>query len=141
MIELAAAQAHSAGTPDQFFARWAEHSTWGEWSPDTEWVRLDAPAALGTTGTLKPKGGPKVNFTISAFEPGVEYTDTSKLVGARLVFQHVATATADGTALAARVTVDGPLARLWAKILGKDFAESVPADMQRLVALVEAQSA
>jgi len=82
-----------------------------------------------------------VSFTISAFDPGVEYTDTSKLIGAELVFQHVATPTPNGTALAARVTVDGPLARLWAKILGKDFAESVPADMQRLVALVEAQSA
>jgi len=137
MIELATAQAPSTGSAAQYFDRWAEHSTWAEWSPDTEWVRLDGPAGLNTTGTLKPTGVPKVRFTISAYEPGREYTDTSRFPGATLTFQHVAQARAEGSALTIRVAIEGPLERVWAKILGKGFAASVPADLARLVELVE----
>ncbi len=137
MIELAAASASSTASRSDFFARWADHDTWDEWSPDMDWVRLDSPATLGATGTLKPTGGPKVRFIISAFEPGREYSDMSTFPGARLVFQHLVEATPFGSDLTVRVTVDGPLARLWASILGKGFSQSAPEDLARLIALVE----
>ena len=165
MITLASATATSSAPPSAFFARWCDHDTWQEWSPDTSWVRLDGPVAQGTTGTLKPTGGPRTRFTMSAVVPDSEYTDTSSLLGARLVFQHTArTAHADtahtdtahtdtrtaGTGAAATatpgtsvtvltvlVTLDDPLARLWAAVMGKGFRESVPADLQRLITIVE----
>lgn len=59
-------QAHVVSTapPSAFFARWADMTTWPEWNADTEWVRLDGPFAQGSTGQLKPKGGPKIPFVI-----------------------------------------------------------------------------
>ncbi len=120
-----------------FFARWIDHDTWSEWSPDSEWVRLDGPVAVGTTGVLKPKGAPKTRFTISALIPDREYTDTSRFPGARLVFQHLVNRRDDLTGLDVRVTLDGPLAWFWARVLGGGFRESVPADLRRLVELVE----
>jgi hypothetical protein len=138
MIEITSAHARSRVTPEQFFARWIDHATWPDWSPDTEWVHLDAPPALGVSGELKPKGGPKTRFEISAFQPGREYTDTSFFPGARLVFQHLAARSGTETELVVRVTLSGPLARLWAGILGKGFRESAQADLDRLVTLVEA---
>jgi Polyketide cyclase / dehydrase and lipid transport len=141
MITLGTASATSSASPSAFFARWVDHSTWGEWSPDTEWVHLDGDPALGITGVIKPLGGPKTRFTISAFDPNHEYTDTSFLPGARLVFQHLVTSTAGGTTLKVLVEIGGPLARIWAAIMGKGFRESAQADLDRLVALVEASSA
>lgn len=44
-------------TPDAYFARWIDHDTWPQWSPDTEWVRLDGPVEVGTRGVLKPGAG------------------------------------------------------------------------------------
>jgi hypothetical protein len=141
MIELATATTTSSARPHAFYSRWIDHSTWQQWSPDAEWVRLDGPVAGGTTGTLKPTGGPQVRFTITTLTPDQEYTDTSTLLGARLVFQHLAHVDDDRTVLAVRVTVDGPLSWLWARILGQSFAASAPTDLARLVELVETAQA
>jgi hypothetical protein len=138
MIELAIAHATSTAAPEEFFAKWTDHSSWPDWSPGSEWAKIDGPVAVGTTGALKPKGGPKTKFTIGALEPDQEYTDISHFPGARLTFQHLAERKGDQTDLRVRVTIDGPLGWLWARILGGGFSTSVPADLNRLVALVEA---
>ena len=141
MIQLGTASATSTASPAAYFERWIDHSTWGQWSPDTEWVRLDGPVARGTTGALKPTGGPKTRFTISAFEPDREYTDTSYLPGARIIFQHLVAAESGLTKLDIAVSISGPLAWLWARVMGTGFRESTQADLDRLIALVEAEHA
>lgn len=140
MITIAHDTAVSTATPADFFARWTDHQTWSQWDTDTDWVQLDGPVARGATGTLKPSGGPKTRFTIHELIPDREYTDRTKLLGATLLFRHVAEATKDGTRLEITVTLDGPLAGLWARILGGDFATSAPEGLRRLVALVESEA-
>lgn len=89
MMTIAEAHVSSAAPPSAFFARWADMATWPEWNTDTEWVRLDGPFAAGSTGVLKPSGGPKVKFVIAALVAGREFTDVSMLAGARLTFRHL----------------------------------------------------
>jgi len=137
MIELGRGSATSTATPANYFARWIDHGTWPAWSPDTEWVRVDGPVAVGTRGVLKPKRGPKAKFVISACTPGQEYTDTTLLPGARLVFQHTVEQTEHGTELGVLVTIEGPLAFVWTRVFGGGFRESAQADLDRLVRLVE----
>lgn len=137
MMELGRGQATSTATPAAFFARWIDHDTWPQWSPDTEWVRLDGPVEVGARGVLKPKGGPKAKFVISACSPDREYTDTTRLPGARLVFRHTVEPAALGCELHVQVTMDGPLAFVWSKIMGGGFRESAQRDLDRLVAIVE----
>lgn len=137
MIELGRGHATSTATPAAYFARWIDHDSWPQWSPDTQWVRLNGPVEVGTRGVLKPTGGPKAKFSISACTPGREYTDTTLLPGARLVFQHLVEPAATGCALDVRVTIDGPLAFVWSKIVGSGFRESAQADLDRLVQIVE----
>lgn len=139
MIELATGQALSTASPNAFFEEWINHSDWPAWSPDTEWVTVTGPVQTGASGVLKPKGGPRVKFTVTECEPGREYTDTAKLLGARLVFQHTAEPAASGTDLRVRVTMAGPLARAWALVMGGGFRDSAQADLDRLVTLVEAK--
>lgn len=81
-----------------------------------------------------------MKFTVATLEPDREYTDVSAMLGAKLRFQHLAERVGGRTELTARVTLDGPLARIWGGILGADFAESVPVALQRLIALVEAEA-
>ena len=137
MIELGRGSATSTATPAAYFARWIDHDTWPTWDPDTEWVRVDGPVAVGARGVLKPKRGPKVKFVISACVPGSEYTDTALLPGAHLIFQHTVDRIEQGSDLRVLVTIEGPLAFLWAKVMGGGFRDSAQANLDRLVRLVE----
>lgn len=136
---LGSADASSTAPATAFFARWTDHDTWAEWSPDTSWVRLQGPVAQGARGVLKPVGGPRTTFVIDALVTDREYTDVSRFPGAVLRFQHLVAPRSDGGSdLRVSVTLTGLLAGVWAKVLRPSFAESVPADLERLVALAEA---
>ncbi|MEV8093137.1 SRPBCC family protein [Kitasatospora sp. NPDC085879] len=141
MKQLATAQTVSTAHPSAFFARWADMATWPEWNADTAWVRLDGPFVQGATGVLKPKGGPKVPFTVEVLVPGREFTDVSRLLGARLTFRHLVERTAEGTTLVrVDVTLAGPLAPLWNAILGKDIRATLQQDLDRLAAVAESKA-
>ena len=137
MTTLATAHATSTAEPAAFFARWADMATWPQWNLDTEWVRLDGPFVAGATGTLKPKGGPTVSFVIERLVEGREFVDTSRLLGARLTFDHQVSRTPGGTAVTVTVSMSGPLARVWTLILGRDIAATLQGDLDRLVEVAE----
>jgi hypothetical protein len=137
MTTIATAQATSTAAPAAFFAKWADMATWPEWNNDTEWVRLDGPFTQGATGTLKPKGGPKVPFRVERLSD-TEFVDVSKLIGARLTFDHQVTTGPEGTTVTVTVSIDGPLRWFWTKVMGGDIAKSVESDLDALVLAAEA---
>jgi hypothetical protein len=137
MTTIATAHISSTAAPAAFFERWADMATWPEWNLDTEWVRLDGPFVEGATGVLKPKGGPKVAFTVERLVPGCEFVDVSKLFGARLTFAHTVRELAGGCEVSVTVTLTGPLGRLWRLILAKGIAASAQPDLERLGAVAE----
>lgn len=135
MKTIATAQITTDVPAQAFFERWADMTTWPSWNADTEWVRLDGPFQTGATGALKPKGGPTTRFVITSLIPGREFTDVSRLIGARLTFQHLVSVEPAGlTTVSVRVTISGPLAFLWNAMLGKDIANGLHADLTRLEA-------
>lgn len=138
MISITTACVTSSAPPAAFFARWADVDTWPQWNGDTEWVRLDGPFVEGGTGTLKPKGGPKVRFVIERLVPGERFTDTSKLIGARLTFDHSVGADSNGTTVHVAITMQGPMAWFWVRVLGKGFRSSAQPDLDALARAAEA---
>ena len=139
-LQLATASITSPAPASAFFERWADMATWPEWNTDTEWVRLDGPFAQGASGTLKPKGGPKVRFVVAELSEE-RFLDVSRLLGARLSFDHRVSRLATGTRVEVTVTLDGPLARLWKLILGSDLQASLQPDLDRLAAVALAGTA
>lgn len=140
MMTLGNARITSAAAPGAFFARWADMATWPEWNADTEWVRLDGPFATGSTGVLKPKGGPRTKFVIAELSDS-EFTDVSLLLGARLTFHHLVRETpGGGSDVQVAVTLAGPLARVWNLILGKGIKETLQRDLESLRAVAETAS-
>ncbi|MFI6040762.1 SRPBCC family protein [Nocardia sp. NPDC051321] len=136
MTIIATAQASSTAPAAAFFAKWADMATWPEWNNDTEWVRLDGPFVQGATGTLKPKGGPKVPFVVERLND-TEFVDVSALIGARLAFDHQITEADGRTTISVTVSIDGPLRWLWTKVMGGDLATSVRTDLDALIAAAE----
>jgi hypothetical protein len=140
MMTLGTAHTASTSAPAAFFARWADMATWPEWNADTEWVRLDGPFAAGSTGVLKPKGGPKTKFVIAELTD-TEFVDVSRLFGARLTFHHVVETTPDGgSRVNVTVTLGGPLSRVWNLILGKGIKATLQRDLDGLKTVAEASA-
>jgi hypothetical protein len=139
MIDIATGQITSTAPPAAFFERWADMATWPEWNLDVDWVRLDGPFAQGVTGTLKPKGGPKVRFVVESLVQDKEFVDVSLLAGARLTFaHHVTEAAGGGCTVHVQISMSGPLGWLWNRILGKGLRTSVQPDLERLARVAEA---
>ena len=137
MTLISHATVRSPAEPAAFFERWADMATWPDWNTDTEWVRLDGPFATGSTGALKPKGGPKVKFVIAELVAGTTFVDVSKLLGARLTFRHDVTPLAEGGCqVDVAVSMDGPLRGLWTRLLGKGLRTTLQPDLDRLAATV-----
>jgi hypothetical protein len=137
MTTIASATITSSASPAAFFAEWADMASWPEWNLDTEWVRLDGPFVEGATGTLKPKGGPKVPFVVARLVDGEEFTDVSRLIGASLTFRHVVAVEGGRTSVSVEVSMTGLLAPLWRLILGKDLRASLLPDLERLARRAE----
>jgi hypothetical protein len=138
MKTIASAHTTSSARSAAFFERWADVATWPEWNRDTEWVRLNGPFVTGATGSLKPKGGPTVKFLVSRLTD-TEFVDVSTLLGARLTFHHVVQSNSDGgCSVDVTVTMSGPLAVIWKRILGKGLAASVQPDLDALARAAEA---
>ena len=138
MTTIATARITSSASPQAFFDRWADMATWPEWNADTEWVRLDGPFVEGATGALKPKGGPRVPFTVTRLQPGRRFTDVSRLWGARLTFDHTVAAGPSGTTVAVTVSLTGPLRSIWNAVLGKGIRDTAQRDLDALATVAEA---
>lgn len=139
MITLANLETTVPATPAELYGHWADVDTHPVWSTDLSWTHLDEPLRLGARGRLKPKGGPRSRFTVTELVPGRTFADTTHLLGARLTFRHHADPTPDGARVQVRVTLEGPLARVWACILGAAATSSgVESDLANLVALIGA---
>ena len=141
MITLVSAHATSSAPPSAFFERWADMDTWPEWDEAVAWARLDGPFAAGSTGVLKPKGGPKVSFVIETLVEGVEFTDVSSMPGARLRIRHLVSVEGRATRVDVDVSIEGPLAWLWRRAIGKGIASSAPVGLATLVTVAEADVA
>jgi polyketide cyclase/dehydrase/lipid transport protein len=122
----------TSATPAQLWERYSDPPSWPEWDHETERVTLDGPFAPGTTGSLKPVGGPKTKFRVLEVSEPRGFTDVSSLPLAKMYFQHEIEPGTDGTRFTHRITISGPLSPLFARVIGKKIAASLPGAMREL---------
>src|SRR3712207_2447054 len=94
---------HTSAPPEAVWGLWSDVATWPVWDEGLERVALDGPFARGTTGTLKPAGGPRVRFVLTEVRPGEGFADETKLPLCRVRFEHSATPGPQGTTVTHRV--------------------------------------
>ncbi len=128
----------TSASPDQLWARYVEPATWPQWDHEIAAVSVQGPVAVGTRGRLKPVTGPAASFTLTEVTPGVGFTDVSRLPLAQLTLAHHIEATASGSRFTHHVTITGPLAPLFARVIGKRLAAGLPTAMRNLARLAEA---
>jgi polyketide cyclase/dehydrase/lipid transport protein len=118
---------------DAVWALWSDVATWPEWDSGLDDVTIDGPFAPGTTGRLKPSGGPAVRFTVTETRPGEGFSDVTRLPLARMRFDHRLAESGDGhTLIEQRVTITGPLTPLWSRVIGRGIARDLPDTLRAL---------
>jgi hypothetical protein len=125
--------------PAKVYAIYADVHGWPTW--DKELTEISVPGGLknGSTGWLKPKGGPKSTVTISDVVEGQSFKVTCKLPLSQMVFTHLLTPTAGGTKVDNGLHFTGPLAFLFRLLIGGSVNKSMPGTLQGLKQFAEAK--
>lgn len=140
MITLAKTTQHTKASPKAIFALWADVDHWADYDDGIEWVKLTDKFKPGGHYVIKPKGGPKVKSDIVIAQPNKHFVDISRLMGAKLKFDHTLTQQSGATTVDIVMTVSGPLAWFWAKVLGKNQQADLEKSTAQLIAKAERAS-
>ena len=122
--------AHSAtahASPERVWAIWSDPSTWKRWDPGLVDIVLDGPFAPGTSGLMTTRTRGARGVRIVAVRPRRSFSlEAAGLLGTLLLFKCEVRPRADGgSTLSESVSVQGPLARLWAPLLGPRIAKTL----------------
>jgi uncharacterized membrane protein len=116
----------------RLWAVFSDLENWPTWDTElerTQWVDRERKIF-----SLKPKGGGAVKIRVSAFEEGKLWTDRASFPLAVLEGEHQFVALPDGgTELRTSMTIKGPLAFLWDRLVVKGIAAGVPAQTKALI--------
>src|SRR5436190_324140 len=128
--------AESTARPDAVWRRYLDVEHWSEWSRHgVERSRLDGPFEVGTKGKSKAPGMPTATSRLVTVEPDARFVSEVRMPGARLRFEHVVEPNERGTRITHRVEVDGSLAAVYARIIGKTTDKALVDGVDRLAVL------
>ena len=135
----------SAG--DVWARAYADASAWPAWNDALATASLDGPFAVGARARVRFRSGLRLRFTLVEVEPGRLFTDESRLPGARMGHRHALEPIGGGDGepagvrLVNEIYIRGPLARLWAPLLGPPARRGLPGWQRRAAALAAASPA
>lgn len=121
-------------TKEAIWQAWADVKNWPKWDKALEYCEMNESFEEGAKFILKPKGGPKVTLCLSEVVPNSRFTDYCKFPGAVMYDAHEILTRPDGRVQVTNIiTVTGPLSFIWAKLVVKKVAKSVPEQTDRLI--------
>lgn len=127
----------SSAPASAVWALWSDTSTWPDWDPSVEAVRLDGPFEAGTTGTMTLAGPFEVPVTLDVVEPGVRYLDRLSMGDLEIRIDHVVADLADSDSGGCEVTVSTTITGPGADGIGPMVTAEAPQALALLVARAE----
>jgi len=119
---------------------WQDVSNWNTWDHGLEFSTIDGPFQTGTTGTLKPKGGPLLHTKLTCVEPMKTFVDEAKLPLTRIIVTHYLTESEGITHVTHQIEMKGPLAFFFAYVIGRNMKKNLTAEMASLIKQAETSS-
>ncbi len=124
-------------SPAAIWKIWEDVSHWNSWDHGIEYSSIEGPFAVGTTGILKPKGGPFVHTKLTVVEPLRTFVDESKLPLAKIIVSHFLNVSDGITEVTHQIEMTGPLAFFFAFLIGRNMKKNLPNEMMALVEKAE----
>ncbi len=130
----------TTASPQDIWNIWQDVVKWNTWDHGIQYSTIDGPFQEGTTGTLKPKGGPLVHTKLTRVEPLKLFVDESKLPFARIIVSHYLHESEGCTQVTHQIEMDGPLAFVFAFLIGRKMKKNLPQEMMAMVKKAETGS-
>jgi Polyketide cyclase / dehydrase and lipid transport len=112
---------------------YADVDRWSDWQPDVEYAHLEGTFDSGAVIRFKPKGAPKLRIELTEVHAPTRFVDTTRFPLARMIDVHEFVETSDGLEIRNRVSIVGPMAWVWRKLVGEGVAKGLPEQAARLV--------
>ena len=96
--------------PEAIWLRWKDVDGWPDWDEGLEWARLLGPLKVGSSGSLKRKGGLRQRFTVEEVQEGKGFTCIRKRLLTCMRLVHRVEPSSLGSRVTHRVEVQGPMA-------------------------------
>ena len=127
----------TTASPEAIWEIWQDVTNWNTWDHGIEYSTIDGPFKAGTTGTLKPKGGPLVHTKLTAVEPKKLFIDEAKLTLARIIVSHFLTESNGKTYVTHQIEMTGPLAFFFAFVIERNMKKNLPQEMAAMIKKAE----
>jgi Polyketide cyclase / dehydrase and lipid transport len=128
----------SSARPETIWALWSNVAKWQTWDDALTDSSLETDFAVGSQGTLTPKGAPQsFGFRLTEVTPLRSFSDITELPGATLTFDHLLEVTADGTRITHRIQISGDAWEGYAARMSEDFERELPHAVTKLARLAE----
>lgn len=127
----------TTASPEAIWEIWQDVNNWNTWDHGIEYSTIDGPFKAGTTGTLKPKGGPLVHTKLTVVEPKKLFIDEAKLTLARIVVSHFLSESNGKTHVTHQIEMTGPLAFFFAFVIGRNMKKNLPQEMAAMIKKAE----
>lgn len=127
----------STASPAAIWQVWQDVANWNTWDHGIEFSTINGPFETGTTGTLKPKGGPLVHTTLTHVEPMKAFADESKLPFARIIVSHFLQERDGNTEVTHQIEMKGFLTFLFAYLIGRTMKKNLPQEMEAMIKKAE----
>lgn len=124
---------YSNVNPKAIWQLWTDVNNWPQWHSDLEACHLEGPFEVGNHFYLQPKGVKPVRIILTEIIEGKSFTDRTDFFGAKMYDTHEMGVTEAGVHLTSTITVKGPLAWLWVKLVAQNVAAGVPEEMDAVV--------
>ena len=132
-----ASETRTVAPPAAVWALWDDAARWPQWNRQIATAELLGPFRQGTKARVRFKRQPRpLTFEITEIEHGRVFVDETRLPGARLGHEHRIDQQDGATVIVHRLYFDGPLAPLWALLMGRQMRKAVASfgEMERTLA-------
>ena len=124
-------------TAEDVWARaYADARAWPRWNDALASAELDGPLAVGAIARVRFRTGLRLRFRITEADAPHVFTDEGRLPGARMAHRHALEPDAVGARLTNTISIDGPLAPLWARVLGPQAERGLPGWQGKIAEMV-----
>src|SRR6187399_554845 len=98
---------------------WTDVNQWHTWQDDVGYARLDGEFESGKKFAFRPKGGPNVQLELTDVRKNSLFVDVTRFPFALMIDSHELIERGDELEIKSTITMQGPLAFLWWKLVGE----------------------
>ena len=120
-------------TKEQMWKLFSDVNNWPNWDAGVDYAELIGKFEKGNHFMFQPKGGPKLKLAIVEAIENQKFTDCTMFPLATMYGEHTLEEVANGLKITTTMSINGPLAFLWRKMVAQKIVDGLPNDMQEQI--------